>query len=272
MPVTLGSPDMPGRWGIQYMLEQIATLMPGLTPWTVVLAIGVCFAAAAFGGMSGFGAGLIMTLFLTPIVGAKAVIPMLSATMLITNASRVWFLRSSLDLRTALTICAVAVPMSALGANVFVRLESNLIQMMLGVMLIASVPARRWVAAREIRPGRAGMLAIGGVYGFLSAIIIGAGMLIIPLLIGSGFAGAALLATDAAISMIVSFGKLVFFGSLDALTLPLFVVAIAMGIAMIPGTWLAAWIVKRTSIRLHTGFIEVVIVIGAMGLIYRAVI
>jgi hypothetical protein len=253
------------------MLEDISTLLPGLSLWTVVLALAVCFAAATFGGVSGFGAGLIVTLFLTPIVGAKAVIPMLSATMLITNASRVWFLRSALDLRTALLICAVAVPMSAIGANVFVRLESNFIQVLLGVMLVASIPARRWVEARSIKPGTGGIVVIGGVYGFLSAIIIGAGMLIIPLLMGSGLAGAALLATDAAIATIVNIGKLIFFGSLDALTLPMLVVAIFMGIAMIPGTWLAAWIVQRTHVRLHTAFIEVVIVIGAVGLIYRAV-
>lgn len=254
------------------MLDQIATVVPGLTPWTVLAAIAVCFGAAMFGGMSGFGAGLLVTLFLTPLVGPKAVIPMISAVMLITNLSRMWFLRSALDLKTALTVCAVAVPMSAAGANVFVRLESDLIQAMLGIMLIASVPARRWIAAREITPGTAGKLAIGGVYGFLSAVIIGAGMLIIPLLMGAGLAGAALLATDAAISGIVNLAKVVFFGSLDALSLPMFVVALAMGVAMIPGTWLAAWIVQRTDVRIHTALIEVVIVVGATGLIARAVL
>jgi uncharacterized membrane protein YfcA len=253
------------------MLHQIDTLVPGLTLWTVLAAVFVCFAASTFGGMSGFGAGLIVTLFLTPIVGAKAVIPMLSVTMLMTNASRVWFLRSSLDLRMALTIAAIAAPMSIAGANVFVRLDSAVIQAMLGIVLIVSVPARRLVAAREMKPGTAGMLAIGGTYGFLSSIIVGAGMLIIPLLMGSGLAGVALLATDAMIATLVSTAKIAAFGTLDALALPMLAVAVVMGLAMIPGTWLSAWIVRRTQVRLHTAFIETVIVVGALGLIYRSV-
>lgn len=254
------------------MLDQIAALMPGLTPGTAALAILVCFAASVMGGMSGFGAGLMVTLFITPIVGPKAVIPMISATMLITNASRVWFLRSSLDLGTALTVVAVAVPAAALGAMVYVRLESNLIQALLGVMLLLTVPTRRWIAARKITPGTASKLAIGGTYGFLSAIIIGAGMLIIPLLMGVGLAGAALLATDAAIASLVGLGRVVFFGALDALTLPMLVVAVIMGVSMIPGTWLAAWIVRRTSVRIHTLFIEAIVIIGGTSMIVTTVL
>jgi hypothetical protein len=36
----------------------------------------------------------------------------------------------------------------------------------------------------------------------------------------------------------------------------------------IPGTWVAAWIVKRTDIHIHTFPIEALIVIGGASLIY----
>jgi hypothetical protein len=83
-----------------------------------------------------------------------------------------------------------------------------------------------------------------------------------------GLAGPALLATDAAIAVIVNFGKIIFFGSLDALSLSLFVVAVAMGLCTIPGTYVAAWIVKRTDIRIHTIFVEALIFIGGGSFIY----
>src|SRR3546814_2755380 len=73
---------------------------------------------------------------------------------------------------------------------------------------------------------------------------------------GFGLAGPALLATDAAIAVIVNFAKVIFFGGLDALTPSLFLIALAMGLCTIPGTWVAAWIVKRTDIRVHTLFVE----------------
>src|SRR3546814_11638185 len=79
---------------------------------------------------------------------------------------------------------------------------------------------------------------------------------------GFGLAGPALLATDAAIAVIVNFAKVIFFGGLDALTPSLFLIALAMGLCTIPGTWVAAWIVKRTDIRVHTLFVEALIVVG----------
>jgi hypothetical protein len=41
-----------------------------------------------------------------------------------------------------------------------------------------------------------------------------------------------------------------------------------MGLCTIPGTWVAAWIVKRTDIRIHTLFVEVLIVVGGASFIY----
>ena len=124
------------------------------------------------------------------------------------------------------------------------------------------------LAGRMMEPGKVTVVAISGTFGFLSSIIVGAGMLVIPILMGFGLAGPALLATDAAIAVIVNFGKIIFFGTLDALTPSLFIMAVVMGLFTIPGTWVAAWIVRRTDIRIHTLFIEALIVVGGASLIY----
>jgi uncharacterized protein len=251
-------------------VEFLDNLLPGLTPLTVLMAVGVCFVAAALGGMSGFGSGLIITLFITPIIGPKAVIPVISVMMLINNASRAWFFRSHLEPKRIFLIAGTAVPASALGALLYVRLDSDMVQGILGAILMGSVPLRRWMSGRMIEPNRPTVVAVSGAYGFLSSVIVGAGILVIPILMGFGLAGPALLATDAAIAVIVNFGKIIFFGTLDALTLSLFLVAFVMGLCTIPGAWVAAWIVKRTDIRIHTLFIEILIVVGGASFIYSS--
>lgn len=233
----------------------------------MLVVVAVCVLASALAGMSGFGAGLIITLFITPVIGAKAVIPVMSVLMAINNASRVWFFRTALDMRRIVLVAGAAVPASALGAMLYVRLDSGVVQALLGIVLVLSVPLRRWASGRAIRPGGGTVVALSGVYGFLSSIIVGAGMLAIPILMGVGLSGTTLLATDAAIAVIINVAKMIFFGTLDALTLPLFALALVMGLCTIPGTWIASWIMRRTDLRIHTVFIEMLIVAGGAWMV-----
>lgn len=242
-----------------------------LEPVTLAAVIAVCFAAGLIGSVSGFGSGLLVTLFITPIIGAKAVIPVISVLMLINNASRVWFFRKHLRRDRVLAVAGPAIPAAALGALLYVRLEGDVVQGVLGVVLIGSVPLRRWMAGRRMAPSRAAVVGVSGTYGFLSSIIVGAGMLVIPMLMGLGLAGPALIATDAAIAVLVNFSKVVFFGRLDALTVQLFLLAAAMGLCTVPGAWAGAWLVKRTDIRLHTTLIEALVVAGGAAFLWGSV-
>lgn len=245
-------------------------LLASLDGTTLVAGAVVCFLAAALGGMSGMGSGMIVTLFITPIIGPKAVIPVISVLMLINNGSRVWFYRDALVPERILLIAGIAVPMSYLGAELYVRLEGDAVQLLLGAILILSVPLRRWMAGRQMVPGRGAVVAVSATYGFLSSVIVGAGLLVLPILMGFGLAGPALLATDAAIAVLVNLAKVAFFGRLDALTFDMFVLALAMGLCTIPGTWAGTWVVKRTPLRIHTLAIEVLIVVGGATMIWRA--
>ena len=114
------------------------------TPLQALLLLAAAFFAAFVGGMSGFGTGMIVTLFIAPIVGPKAVIPVLSAFMTCTNASRVWFFRDGLDWKSVLLIAGPAVPATMLGAMLYVRIESQWIQVLLGLSLILSAVLTLW--------------------------------------------------------------------------------------------------------------------------------
>lgn len=249
-------------------MSDAAALIGSLGLGTAILGMVVCFVAGLLGGLSGYGAGLLVTLFITPIVGAKALVPVISVLMLINNASRVWFYREAMDGRLVLKLSLVAIPMAWLGAQLYVRLDGALVQAILGSVLIASVPLRRWMAGQSIRPGPVGVYGVSAAFGFLSSIIVGAGMLVPPMLMGVGFTGAALLATDAALAVSVNLAKTVIFGALDALSLQHAILALVMGLCTIPGTACAAWIVKRTSVRLHMMLIEALILIGGTSMVF----
>lgn len=237
---------------------------------TIIAGIVVCFAGAVIGSVAGMGAGMIVTLFITPIIGPKAVIPVVSVLMLINNASRVWVFREGLQCSRIALIAGVAVPMSAIGALVYVRLEGSVIQLLIGSILVASIPLKRWMHERRLTPDTTQVVAVSGLYGFLSSVMVGAGMLVIPMLMSFGLTGSALLSTDAAIAVLVNLAKVVFFGSLDAISMPLFLLAVVMGLCTVPGTWAGAWLVKRTSVRLHSAIIETLIVFGGIALIVGA--
>lgn len=240
----------------------------GLPPGLALLGALVCFLAGIVGGVSGFGAGLIVTVFITPIVGPQAVVPVISVLMLINNGGRAWFLRAHLAPERILPIAGFAVPFAALGALLYVRLDAAAIQTILGAILVASPPFRRWMENRRMRPSPPVVAGVSAAYGFLSSLVVGAGMLAIPLLLGFGLTGPALIATDAAIAVLVNVSKIAFFGALDALPLPLLLLAVGMGLCTIPGAWAAAWILKRASIRLHTAVVEALIVFGGLRMLW----
>mgnify|MGYP006306753735 CR=1 FL=1 len=243
----------------------------GLDLWTIRAGMAVCFAGGMVGGLSGYGTGLLVALFITPVIGPKALIPVMSVMMLINNGGRVFFYREATDWRLVLRISAASVPMAWLGAELYVQLEGSAIQVLLGAVLIASVPMRRIVARRQLKPGPLAIYAIGGIFGFISSILLGSGMLILPTLMGLGLAGPALLATDAAIAVVVNLAKAVIFGALDALELPMAALAVVMGLCTIPGTAVASIVVRRTSLRLHTWLIEALLILGGASMIWRAV-
>lgn len=134
---------------------------------------------------------MLVTRFITPIFGPEARLPVISGLMLINDGSRGGVSLRAVNMRTVLRISAVALPMAWLGAQLHVRMDSTLVQMVPGGVLIAPVSGRRRLQMAQIKPGPVGGYAIGPVLGFLSWIIAGAGLLILPGGIWAFFASSA---------------------------------------------------------------------------------
>jgi uncharacterized protein len=253
------------------MTGEVALLLAEIGAARLALLAGVAFVAATVSGMSGVGGGLLMAIFIAPIVGVKAVVPTVGVATLIAHVIRVWVYREHIVWRPALMMLAGAIPATIASARLYVALPADVIAVILGIFLLASIPLRRLMARRELRLRSRSLGVIGATYGFLAGTTIGGGILVIPALLGAGLAGMALLATDAVIGLSVLTVKTMVFGGFDVLTPRLFLIGCLLGLCMIPGTYFARWLVLRTPLHLHVVAMEIIVVLGACSFLWRAI-
>ena len=109
--------------------------------------------ASLIGGLAGYGTGALMPLVLVPMIGAEPVVPIIAISAIFTNLSRVTAYmplcrpppRADRDRSAALT--------TALGAYGYTQLTGAGAALVIGTMLILSVPLRRLAQAPR-RPDR----------------------------------------------------------------------------------------------------------------------
>ncbi len=106
-------------------------------------------------------------------------------------------------------------------------------------MLILSVPLRRLLEAprRQDRRCRACVGAVG--YGVVVGGTSGSGVILLSLLMACGLEGAAVIATDAVISIVTSLVKISVFGLAGVVTAQVLAFALLIGVIAIPGAFLA---------------------------------
>jgi uncharacterized membrane protein YfcA len=226
--------------------------------------------AATVSGMSGFGTGVILAAALVPLIGVKAVIPVLAVAGVIINAGRFWFYRTHLDRRSLTLVLAASLPFLALGTWVYSLLDVRALGTVLGLAVIAFVPLRRFLEKRKIVLGATGLAVGSGVFGFAAGIATGTGVILISLLLGTGLATPAVLATDALASIIIDLAKAALFQRFDLLDADAFFTGVVIGLASIPGSAIAAWLVNRVHAHIHVLFMEVLILAGGASMLWHA--
>jgi uncharacterized membrane protein YfcA len=239
--------------------------------WDLVLIAGMAFALSVVGGLSGYGIGLVLPAFIAPVVGVVAVIPVMSVAMTFANASRVWAYRRSLRLRTVAALMAAALPGAAAGAFLYVQLPPDFIAMALGIFFVATVPVRRLLEYWRFTVGQRGLMAIGAGYGFLAGGMTGAGLFMVAGLLAAGVQGAALVATDAAVSTAINILKVGVFGGSALLTPELILAGILIGLCTVPGAFVAKQIMDRLPLHVHVWMMEALVLAGGASFLWRAI-
>jgi len=229
------------------------------------------FLSAVIGGLGGFGTGVILTAVLIPVIGVKAVLPVLTVAGVVINAGRMFFNRDAIDWPMCRRVLVTALPAMIAGVYVFNALPARTLQIVLAVFIAAVVPLRRWAAHRALRLERTGILVGGGVFGFLSGIVSGTGVFLISLLLATGLSGPAIIATDAAISMLNDGLRLAIFGGYSLIDASTLVTGLVIGAITIPGSACARWLTLRMSAHLHIAVIEGMLLLAAVWLVAGAI-
>jgi uncharacterized membrane protein YfcA len=226
--------------------------------------------AAVIGGMGGFGSGVILAAALVPLIGFKPVVPVLAVAGVIINSGRFWFYRASLDRRLLGILLAASLPFLVLGTWIYSLLDARTIGTVLGVLVLAFVPARRWMQHHKVVLDRAGVAVGSALFGLASGVATGTGMIQVSVLLGAGLTGPAVLATDALATVAVDICKAVLFQRFSLLSEEAIIIGAAIGVASIPGSAIAAWLVGRIHAHLHVVFMELLILFGGASMLWHA--
>jgi uncharacterized membrane protein YfcA len=236
----------------------------------LLLVAGVAMFASVIGGLAGYGTGALMPLVLVPLIGAEPVVPIIAISSIFTNMSRATAYFRYLDRRRALIVVAAAVLTTALGAYGYTRLTNAGAALVIGTMLISSVPLRRLLRRHAVKIGDSG-LATGAVgYGVLVGGTTGSGVILLSLLMAAGLEGAAVIATDAVISVATSIIKISVFGLAGVITAQVLAFALLIGAIAIPGAFLAKAFVERMPVHIHTAILDIAVIVGGVVMISAA--
>ena len=228
--------------------------------------------ASIVGGVAGYGTGALMPLVLVPIVGAEPVVPIIAISALFTNSSRAVAFRALIDWRYSLIILAAALPTTALGAWGYTTLTGKGAMLVIGGMMTVSVPLRRFLKSRGFALGEGGLAAASFGWGVVVGGTSGAGIILISMLMAAGLEGAAVIATDAAISILIGAVKIGVFGIAGAVTAKVVAVALLIGLLAVAGAFIAKAIVDRLPIHVHTAILDAVVVGGGTMMVIGALL
>jgi uncharacterized protein len=236
----------------------------------LALIVGLAAFSAIAGGVAGYGTGALMPLVLVPIVGAAPVVPIIAISALFTNSARVIAFRNRLVPRRAAIALLAALPTCVLGAWLYTLLSGRGAAIVIGSTLIATVPLRRVLKKRGHRLGEKGFAAAAAGWGIFVGGTTGAGIILLSLLMAAGLEGAAVIATDALVSIAMGVIKFSVFAVAGVITPTVLLVGLVIGCIGFPSTFVARLIVERLPVHVHTAMLDAVVLIGGGVMIVGA--
>ena len=238
--------------------------------WQLALVAGVALFASIIGGVAGYGTGALMPLVLVPMLGPEPVIPIIALAGLLTNTGRVFAFLRFVDWRRVGLVCAGAIPPCLVTAYGYTLLTGKGVQLLIGGMLILTVPLRYLLRKRAIVLSDRGLVLSSAGYGAAVGGTVGAGVILLSLLMATGLVSTAVIATDAVISIAVGVSRLSVFGIAGAIDGRTISFALLIGLVAFPGAFLAKAFVTRLPIHVHSAILDVVVIVGGAVMVFGA--
>ena len=248
----------------------MASVFADISLWQLALVAAVALVGSVIGGVAGYGTGALMPLVLVPIIGPEPVVPVIAMSGLLTNSSRVLAFLRHVDWRRVAIVIAAATPPCILSAYGYTLLTTKGAMLVIGLMLMLTVPLRYALRRRSVMLGDGGLLLGGAGYGAAVGGTVGAGVILLSVLMAAGLEGAAVIATDAVISIVIGIVRIFVFGFAGAITPQTIAFALLIGLVAFPGAFLAKAFVERLPIRVHTAILDAVVLIGGAFMVAGA--
>src|SRR6202044_2197907 len=208
---------------------QPVPLLPNVSMTELVLIVVLAAFSAITGGIAGYGTGALMPLILVPMLGAAPVVPIIAISAMFTNTARMVAFYRGLNWHRAIIALVAAAPTCVLGAWLYTLLTGRGAAMVIGTTLIATVPLRRILKRPGHHLGGKGFAVASAGWGVLMGGTTGAGVIMLSVLMATGLEGAAVIATDAAISVVTGVIKVGVFAAAGVLTPKVIAVGFLLG-------------------------------------------
>jgi uncharacterized membrane protein YfcA len=238
-----------------------------ISVWQLAGVGAVAFLANVIGGIAGYGTGALLPLVLVPLIGAAPVVPIVAISAMFTNTGRVLAFRAHADWRRALIALTAAIPTCIVGAWGYTLLTGKGAAVVIGTMLMLTVPLRRLLKHHGVHFGDKGFAAGAFGYGFLVGGTSGSGVIMLSLLMAAGLVGSAVVATDAMISIAIGVVKITVFGLAGVVTAQVLAFSLLIGAGTLPGPFLARALLKRMPVHFHTAILDAVVLLGGAVLV-----
>jgi uncharacterized membrane protein YfcA len=249
------------------MIESILASFAAISLAELLLIAAVAVFASMVGGIAGYGTGALMPLVLVPILGPEPVVPIIAISALFNNTWRALAFRQLIDWRRGMLVAVLATPTCILSAYGYTLLTGKGAAIVIGTMLMLTVPLR-YLFKRHVMALDSKGLAVGAVvYGAAVGGTVGAGVILLSILMAAGLQGAAVIATDAVISMVVTAVRMAVFGLSGVIDARVMAFALLIGAVALPGAFLAKALVARMSLTVHTALLDIVVLIGGAVMI-----
>jgi len=237
---------------------------------SLIILLLAAFFTSMIHGATGIAGGFLLAAVAAPILGLQIVVPVLSITLLISHGARAFFNIGQLDKQAFVRIVIPAVPCIIAAALLYGRLSNATIAILLGTVVMASIPLRRWAKSSKFRTTNPILLFTAIIYGGVSGVSIGPGMLLMPVLLGLGLNRQAFVATLAAIALVTNIVRASVYGVSDLLNSQTLLLGVLVGLATIPGTWIGRGVLKRMTDERHVVLVEWLMVIGGLNFFWLA--
>jgi uncharacterized membrane protein YfcA len=226
--------------------------------------------AGAISGVIGTGSSILLVPVLVWQFGPKEAVPIMAVAAVIGNFARILAWWREVDWRATAAYAIPAVPAAVLGAKTLLVLPSHVVDVAIGLFLIGMIPARRFLAAHEVKLKLWHLAIIGAFIGYITGIVVTTGPITVPIFLMYGLVKGAFLATEAAGSLAIYVAKVLAFRSFGAMPLATCAKGLIAGGALMAGTFLSRRLVMKMDAESFRYMLDGLMLMSGLAMLWNA--